>query len=160
MALDVLTETGYRCAVPTCRGIIVLDLHHIVPVRAGGSNIADNLLALCPTCHALFERGTISPASITAWKAFLRSLTRAYDHRTLDLLWFLKKVPTFSCSADGVVSFAPLVGAGLAELQLSQQGFNAMVGIRLSKEGERLLEAWKGADGAFLREPRPGAISQ
>ena len=160
MALDVLTEAGYRCAVPTCRGIIVLDLHHIVPVRAGGSNVAGNLLALCPTCHALFERGTISPESIATWKTFLRSLTRAYDHRMLDLLWFLKKVPTFSCSADGAVSFAPLVGAGLAELQLSQQGFNAMVGIRLSKEGERLLEAWKGADGAFLREPRPGAISQ
>ena len=160
MVLDVLTEAGYRCAVPTCRGIIVLDLHHIVPVRAGGSNATDNLLALCPTCHALFERGTIPQASIAAWKAFLQSLTRAYDHRTLDLLWFLKKVPTFSCSADGVVSFAPLVGAGLADLEVSQQGFQAMVGIRLSKEGERLLEAWVHADGEFLKTPRADHVSQ
>ena len=32
----VLTEAGYRCAVPTCRGILALDLHHIWEVVAGG----------------------------------------------------------------------------------------------------------------------------
>jgi hypothetical protein len=26
----VLTEAGYRCAVPTCRNILALDLHHII----------------------------------------------------------------------------------------------------------------------------------
>jgi len=25
----VLTEAGYRCAVPTCRGILALDMHHV-----------------------------------------------------------------------------------------------------------------------------------
>src|SRR5258708_40054116 len=84
----VLTEAGYRCSVPTCRGILALDLHHVVPVRVDGPSTAENLLALCPTCHALFERGTITQESIVTWKAFLRSLARAYDHRTLDLLWF------------------------------------------------------------------------
>lgn len=151
----MLTEAGYRCAVPTCRGILALDLHHVAPVRVGGANTADNLLALCPTCHALFERGVITGQSIAIWKAFLRSLARAYDHRTLDLLWFLKKVPGFKCTGDGVVSFASLVGAGLAELDLSQQGFGALVGVQLSPEGTRLLEAWEHADKAFLSSPRP-----
>jgi len=27
--LDVLTEAGYQCAVPTCRTILSLDIHHI-----------------------------------------------------------------------------------------------------------------------------------
>jgi hypothetical protein len=34
--VDVLTEAGYRCSVPTCRGILALDLHHVVPVPADG----------------------------------------------------------------------------------------------------------------------------
>ena len=154
VAVTVLTEAGYRCAVPTCRGIIVLDLHHIVAVRADGANVAENLLPLCPTCHALYERGNIPPESIAAWKAFLVSLTRAYDHRTLDLLRFLERVPGFCCSADGIVAFAPLVGAGLAELDLSPQGFGALVGVRLSVSGARLLNAWNNADIAFLSRPR------
>ncbi|MGH2360600.1 MAG: HNH endonuclease signature motif containing protein, partial [bacterium] len=87
MALDVLTEAGYRCGVPNCRGILALDLHHLVPIRDGGPNTAANLIALCPTCHALFERGTIPRESVFAWKAYLRSLSHAYDHSALDLLW-------------------------------------------------------------------------
>jgi hypothetical protein len=137
-----------------------LDLHHIQSVRAGGPNTADNLLPLCPTCHALFERGEVRPESIVAWKAFLRSLTRAYDHNTLDLLWFLKKVPNFSCSADGLVSFARLIGSGLADLKVSQQGFGALVGISLSSKGDRLLEAWTHGDKAYLSGPRQASATE
>lgn len=35
----VLTEAGYRCAVPTCRGILALDMHHIWEVSAGEATI-------------------------------------------------------------------------------------------------------------------------
>jgi len=155
VVVDVLTEAGYRCAVPTCRGILALDLHHIVPVRQGGPSTADNLLALCPTCHALFERGTISQDSIAAWKAYLRSLSRAYDHHTLDLLWFLRRVPNFRCSADGVVSFARLIGAGLANYSLvAQDRFDSLIGVTLSEKGTRLIAAWERADRTFLTTPR------
>jgi len=154
VALDVLTEAGYRCGVPTCRGILALDLHHLVPVRDGGSSTLANLIALCPTCHALFERGIIPRASLLAWKAYLRSLSHAYDHAAIDLLLFLKKTPAFRCSADGVTTFARLVGSGLAELDLTPQGFTALVGVHLSSEGTRLLEAWEAADIAFFTSPR------
>jgi hypothetical protein len=43
---------------------------------------------------------------------------------------------------------------GLAELALSQQGFGAMVGVRLSEEGMQLIDAWEAADSAFLTSPR------
>jgi hypothetical protein len=33
-----------------------LDQHHIVPKRHGGSDKEDNLVTLCPTCHAKIER--------------------------------------------------------------------------------------------------------
>src|SRR5207248_8959417 len=55
----VLTEAGYRCAVPTCRSILALDMHHIWEVSAGGGDDPSNLIALCPTCHALYHRGNI-----------------------------------------------------------------------------------------------------
>src|ERR1700728_1479184 len=67
----VLTEAGYRCAVPTCREILLLDLHHIWEVSEGGGDEATNLIALCPTCHALYHRGKIRVESIYAWKAML-----------------------------------------------------------------------------------------
>src|SRR4051812_29981280 len=54
----VLTESGYRCAVPTCRNILALDMHHIWEVSAGGTDDPSNLIALCPNCHNLYHRGT------------------------------------------------------------------------------------------------------
>lgn len=67
----VLTEAGFRCAVPTCRAILAIDLHHIVPVSETGPDTVTNLLALCPTCHALYHRGVIPHESICVWKRAL-----------------------------------------------------------------------------------------
>ncbi len=40
--LIVLTEAGYRCAVPTCRNILALDMHHVWEVSAGGGDEPSN----------------------------------------------------------------------------------------------------------------------
>lgn len=69
--LAVLTEAGYRCAVPTCRTILAIDLHHLVWVSDGGPDDASNLLALCPTCHALHHRGEIPREALLIWKRTL-----------------------------------------------------------------------------------------
>ncbi|MBK8477805.1 MAG: HNH endonuclease [Opitutaceae bacterium] len=86
----VLTQAGYRCAVPTCRGILALDLHHIVEVSEGGGDTSDNLLALCPTCHALYHRKVIRRESIRAWKTTLMALSHAFDKRIDRSLLFLE----------------------------------------------------------------------
>src|ERR1700748_999712 len=86
---QVLTESGYRCAVPTCRGILAMDLHHLYQVSEGGKNELPNLIALCPTCHALYHRGTISEESIYVYKSMLVAMNKAYDFRSMDLLLFL-----------------------------------------------------------------------
>jgi predicted HNH restriction endonuclease len=31
-------------------------LHHVIPVAKGGGNEADNLVVLCPNCHAMAHR--------------------------------------------------------------------------------------------------------
>lgn len=69
--LAVLTEAGYRCAVPTCRTILAIDLHHLVWLSEGGPDDASNLLALCPTCHALHHRGEIPREALLIWKGTL-----------------------------------------------------------------------------------------
>src|SRR5438874_3767132 len=88
----VLTESGYRCAVPTCRNILALDMHHIWEVSAGGSDDPANLIALCPTCHALYHRGTIQQESIYVYKAMLTAITRAFDVEAIDRLLFLESL--------------------------------------------------------------------
>ena len=88
---NVLIEAGYRCAVPTCRSILAIDLHHIIEVKDEGPNDQSNLLALCPTCHALYTRGTISKEAINAWKTMLIALSHAFDQESISNLLFLYK---------------------------------------------------------------------
>ena len=70
----VLLEAGYKCANPTCRHILTLELHHIVWVKNGGGNDPDNLVALCPNCHSLHTAGHIPADAIPCWKSLLVSL--------------------------------------------------------------------------------------
>jgi 5-methylcytosine-specific restriction endonuclease McrA len=80
----VLHEGGYKCANPSCRTILTLDIHHLVPVSEGGPNTPENLLALCPNCHSLYHNETIPAQSIKAWKMILLSLNEAFDKRSVD----------------------------------------------------------------------------
>jgi hypothetical protein len=146
----VLTEAGYRCAVPTCRGILALDMHHIWEVSAGGGNDPSNLIALCPTCHALYHRGTISGDSIYAYKAMLVAISRAFDIEAIDKLLFLHKLPDNSLvvSGDGVLQFARLVAADLATFQLKANNAWLLVtySVLLTQKGRMLVDAWMAGD--------------
>jgi hypothetical protein len=145
IVLQVLTEAGYWCAVPTCRTILALDLHHIEEVAEGGGNDLGNLLALCPTCHALYTRHTISRDSIYAWKLILVSLNHAFDSNAVDDLLFLKEpsTATLSVSGDGVLKFSRLIAAKLAEFTLvMQNGPLVLYRVKLTPKGERLIDAW------------------
>jgi HNH endonuclease len=85
----VLTECGYRCAVPTCRNILALDMHHIWEVSAGGGDDPSNLIALCPTDHALYHRGNINAESIYIYKAMLVAITqRSTLKRLIDFFFW------------------------------------------------------------------------
>jgi hypothetical protein len=151
----VLTESGYRCAVPTCRGILALDIHHIVEVSEDGGNVAENLLPLCPSCHALYHRGIIKKDSIYAWKALLVSLTKAFDVYALDQLLFLKnsKIVDLGISGDGVLQFARLIAAGLATFKLKlKNGPLLLYSVCLTKTGKQLVSAWCSGNRAAVKE--------
>ena len=159
----VLTEAGYRCAIPTCRTILAIDMHHMVPVSEGGGNTTANLLALCPTCHALFHRGEMSRDSIYTWKSLLVSLSQAFDQRDIDDLLFLDAPQPYplQVSGDGVVKFSRLIGAGLATYGLAVHDLGAGGTLRyrlsLTSRGAQLIHAWKSGDRAALARAQGGA---
>lgn len=152
--LEVLTEAGYRCAVPTCRSILAVDLHHLEQVCEGGGNDASNLIALCPTCHALYHRGTIKAESIYAYKAMLVAISHAYDLDAIDKLLFLSMHDKdfLVVSGDGALHFAHLVAGGLASLTLkaNNQWLLVTYAVNLSERGVQLIQAWKAGDRSKL----------
>ena len=155
LKLLVLTEAGYRCAVPTCRTILAIDLHHIEEVSEGGPDELSNLIALCPTCHALFHRGTITRESIYSWKAMLVSLSQAFDIEALDNLLFLEKlIPNqLAMPGDGVLKFSRLIAADLATFKLiMQNGPLVLYDVQLSQKGKMLVNAWKSGNRERVKE--------
>ena len=163
-----LTEAGYRCAVPTCRGILALDLHHLVPVKEEGGNEHSNLIALCPTCHALYERGTIKRESLALWKAMLVTLGNAFDKESVDNLLFLhsiQKVEPPIISGDTVFRYSKLVSAGLVTFKaryrraVREGGFFARLAegelfgyvLALTDKGKLVVEAWEKGDRESLK---------
>lgn len=154
-----MIEAGYRCGVPTCRNILAIDLHHLEQVSEGGGNETANLLALCPTCHALYHRGNYSKEAIYAWKQVLVSLSFALDHETVDLMLFLYKTKddnTFLISQDGMLRFARLIGNDLVSYEWRQglKNNGTVIGykVSLSTKGLHLIEAWMSGDRSAVAE--------
>lgn len=158
----VLTESGYRCAVPTCRNILALDMHHIWEVSVGGSDDPSNLIALCPTCHALYHRGTIKQESVYVYKAMLVAITRAFDVEAIDKLLFLAscKADFLIVSGDGLLHFGRLIAAGLASVDQKANNSWQIVtyAVNISDKGLQLIEAWRQGDRARLRQVMGGPI--
>lgn len=161
----LLTEAGYRCAVPTCRNILALDMHHMWEVSAGGGNDPSNLIALCPTCHSLYHRGTILVDAIYAYKAMLVAISRAFDLEAIDRLLFLDGCSHdfLVVSGDGVLHFDRLIAAGFASVeQKTNNNFQIVTyTINISEKGKLLIDAWRQGDrtrlSLALGGPVPGA---
>jgi len=49
----VLNANGNQCYVCGCSFLRVLAIHHLKPISEGGNSELDNLVVLCPTCHAV-----------------------------------------------------------------------------------------------------------
>jgi hypothetical protein len=165
---EVLREAGYKCANPTCRNILTLQLHHMLWVKDDGKNEATNLIALCGHCHDLHTQGHIPASAISHWKGILHSLNHAFNKESMDLLLFLAK-PSFEniwYTGDGALRFAGLIAAGLVEIKESQFSVGIRYGeasapssppttalrLRLSDKGRVLVESWlAGDEKAYVR---------
>ncbi|MES2060224.1 MAG: helix-turn-helix domain-containing protein [Patescibacteria group bacterium] len=55
---EVYIKFQARCAV--CNFDEVTEVHHIIPVKLGGSNDIENLILLCPNHHKLADKGMLN----------------------------------------------------------------------------------------------------
>jgi hypothetical protein len=118
----------------------------MLQVSEGGGDQAANLIALCPTCHALYHRGKISQQSIYAWKAMLVAIGRAFDVQTIDKLLFLNSLePDFLVvSGDGLLHFDRVIAAGFASArQKANNNFQLVTyTVNISEKGRMMVSAW------------------
>lgn len=56
--LQAIKKYGNECEL--CTYNMAVDTHHIVPKYMGGPHEIDNLMVVCPNCHALITRRQIS----------------------------------------------------------------------------------------------------
>lgn len=158
----ILHECGYKCSNPACRMVLTLDLHHIECVSAGGSNTQENLLALCPNCHALHHKDHIPVESLRAWKLLLLALNEAFDRKAIDALLALDMLNGLMVSGDNLLNCASLPASKLLDIEektetveTSSSAFGPAVEIEdrvthywvtLSPKGRALVNAWKRGD--------------
>ena len=144
---SVLHLGGFKCGNPACRSILTLDIHHIVQVSDNGENKPDNLIALCPNCHALHHRGEIPIESIRAWKLILLALNEAFDQKSIDQLLSLSLIGDLYVSGDGVLQCSALIANNLIDAHAfsarDSQGPAPWYKINLSNKGKFFVEAWK-----------------
>jgi len=79
-----LHESGYRCGNPVCRTILTLDIHHLTRIE-GGPNTAENLLPLCPNCHAQHHQES-SEGLVANMEDATAFAQRAFDNDQSNLL--------------------------------------------------------------------------
>lgn len=72
----LLVEAGHRCVISTCRAIPV-ELAHIVPWAKVREHTFENMIVLCPNCHARLDRGEIDRLSMLECKDRLRRSHRS-----------------------------------------------------------------------------------
>lgn len=82
---QILVEAGHRCAIPTCRHSTT-EIAHIVPWKDVKKHEYQNLIALCPNCHARADKGEIDRKSLRIYKRILQKLTDRYDRFELVIL--------------------------------------------------------------------------
>lgn len=70
-------EAGHRCAIPTCKNTPI-EIAPIDPWSKVKEHAFENLIALCPTCHAQYDRGDIDRQSILGYKSNLATLNGRY----------------------------------------------------------------------------------
>ncbi len=97
----ILVEAGHRCAIPTCRSIVV-DVHHIVPWEKCKKHEYNNLIALCPNCHRRANKREIDRKSLRMYKNNLRFLYDKFTTFEIDILFELNKIPQ-----DKAMQFPP-----------------------------------------------------
>ncbi|WP_158226819.1 HNH endonuclease [Amycolatopsis vastitatis] len=112
----ILVEAGHRCAIPTCRHTTV-EIAHIEPWARVKEHTFDNLIALCPNCHHLYDQEKkIDRKAMRQYKANLGLLHSRYGD-------FERRVLTYFVMNPEQDSIALPGGMNVALLYLLRDGY-------------------------------------
>src|SRR5262245_7610984 len=116
----VKVEAGHRCAIPTCLAHPI-EIAHIEPRAADGSNdVFENLIALCPTCHAMYDlEKKIDRKAMRQYKANLSVLNGRYldiERRVLEHFALNPDAERVALPGGFSLLLSHLIGDGLLEL--------------------------------------------
>jgi hypothetical protein len=153
----ILIESGYRCAVPTCR-FPVTENAHITSWVETKDHSYENLIALCPNCHTLYDTGKISKEAIIAYKKKLIFLNDVYSRFEIDVLDHLK----FHKRAliAGELSIKRILEEQIVEKEKvhAWQSYDdgdridIFFSVKLSTKGRALLDNWSKIDQTLTHE--------
>ena len=143
VTVRVLHECAYKCANPRCRYPITLDRHHLIEHSKGGPDAADNLLALCPNCHAEHHAGRIPMGTLRTWKMLLVTINEAFNRQTIDLLLAVYRTGRLALSGGDC---APLIASGLVEVETIANGPLVSYFVSLNQSGRLFVEGWMSGD--------------
>ena len=153
----ILVESGHRCAIPTCRATPI-EIAHIVPWAQTREHSPDNLISLCPNCHARYHRGEIDRESIRTYKRNLGILNNRYselERRVFEnaylsgqRFWLLGPGADILCAyavRDGLLKYMPDVKG--IEIRVESGGrffgqFPTVFGYWITDEGMEFIKKY------------------
>lgn len=149
---EVYQEAGGRCAVPTCRYPLNLDIAHMYPVSKGGNNDFMNLILLCTNCHERFDdhrehaKG-MNGEYLLKLKKHLMVLNSRYCPFEIRILEFFRKNPDYIDLVEREIDVMYLVQDELIEVD-NKLKFQTQTGIApkrylLTKKGKDFLSRWE-----------------
>jgi hypothetical protein len=96
----VLVEAGHCCALPTCQ-YPATQFAHIFPFAKVKEHKADNLIALCPNHHDLYDnKKQIDRKSMLLYKQKLQFLNKRYTKYELRILALLAEKPVVIAAGE------------------------------------------------------------
>ena len=150
----LLIESGYRCAIPTCRYPITENAH-IFSWAESGDHGHHNLIALCPNCHTRYDSGEITKEAIIYYKKKLMFLNDVYSRFELDVLDYLKSKRRALIPGELLVKRLLEEGIVKIEDEIMTQGFAdgedflGIFSVVLTEKGAQLLNDWARVDGSL-----------
>jgi hypothetical protein len=150
----VLMEAGYRCAIPAYR-VPFPELAHIHPWAETNDHSYENLIALCPTCHSLYDSGKIDRIAMIAYKKKLIFLNDVYSRFELDVLDYLKTHRRAIIPGELLVKRLLEEGMIEPEEPMAVQSFGSgeeilgIIPMILTDKGRQLLDDWSKGDDSL-----------
>lgn len=157
----ILIEAGYRCSVPTCR-FPITENAHIVSWADSKNHSYENLVALCPNCHTMYDSGKIERAAIVAYKKKLLFLNEVYSRFELDVLDHLRTHKRALIPGELLVKRLLEEGLVIHEEKIMIQGFGdgedilGIFSVVLSDKGVRMLADWSKVDESLTHDRLQG----